>query len=377
MQNTVDAAFEDIDVVLFVVSARERIGAGDRFIARRVYALGKPVIVAVNKVDNLKPSHIITQMKAAAQLGDFHALHPVSAKTKDGIDELRGDLLHLLPEGQPLFERESATDQTIEQRIAELIREKALQLTRDEVPHSISVEVDELDEKLLRAFVLVETESQKQILVGKKGAMIREIGRVRDRRSRLSSATRSSSSSSSRCGRGGAATMRRSSASASEVRAVDPEGSEWEVSRRWLEVPRWRIGQPDIGRMADADWGTDLDLPGIALWIIFTLALFVLLLVGLPVPRIPGCCSRRDRRARVPRRLPGDPGSSRRGAASANTAARVAALSTVASRSTTSLSRSSAGTTSSNRAAQFATYRASSYSELTLGGRSATGDEAR
>ena len=134
------------------------------------------MIVALNKVDNLKPGHIITQMKAAGALGDFHALHPVSAKTKDGIDELRGDLVHLLPEGQPYFPREAATDQTSEERIAELIREKALQLTRDEVPHSISVELDELDEKLLRAFVLVETESQKQILVGKKGAMIREIG---------------------------------------------------------------------------------------------------------------------------------------------------------------------------------------------------------
>jgi len=176
MQSTVDTSFADIDVVLFVMSARERIGAGDRFIARRVYALGIPVIVALNKVDNLKPSHIVTGMKAAAALGDFHALHPVSAKTKDGVDELRGDLIHLLPEGRPFFERESATDQTAEQRIVELIREKALQLTRDEVPHSISVEVDELDHKLLRAFVLVETESQKQILVGKKGAMIREIG---------------------------------------------------------------------------------------------------------------------------------------------------------------------------------------------------------
>ena len=176
MQSTVDTSFADIDVVLFVMSARERIGAGDRFIARRVYALGIPVIVALNKVDNLKPSHIVTGMKAAAALGDFHALHPVSAKTKDGVDELRGDLIHLLPEGQPFFERESATDQTSEQRIVELIREKALELTRDEVPHSISVEVDELDHKLLRAFVLVETDSQKQILVGKKGSMIREIG---------------------------------------------------------------------------------------------------------------------------------------------------------------------------------------------------------
>ena len=176
MQRTVDSSFEDIDAVLFVLSARDRIGGGDRFIARRVYALGIPVIVALNKVDNLTPSHIITAMKAAAALGDFHALHPVSAKTKDGVDELRGDLLYLLPEGQPFFERESATDQTSAERITELIREKALQLTRDEVPHSISVELDELDDKLLRAFVLVETESQKQILVGKKGTMIREIG---------------------------------------------------------------------------------------------------------------------------------------------------------------------------------------------------------
>jgi GTP-binding protein Era len=176
MQRTVDSSFEDIDLVLFVLSARDRIGAGDKFIARRVYALGLPVIVALNKVDNLKPSHIITQMKAAAALGDFHALHPVSAKTKDGIDELRSDLVQLLPEGQLYFPQESATDQTVDDRVAELIREKALQLTRDEVPHSISVELDELDDKLLRAFVLVETESQKQILVGKRGSMIREIG---------------------------------------------------------------------------------------------------------------------------------------------------------------------------------------------------------
>ncbi len=176
MQRTVDASFEDIDLVLFVLSARDRIGAGDRFIARRVYQLGLPVIVALNKVDNLKPSHIITQMKAAAALGDFHALHPVSAKTKDGVEELRSDLVQLLPEGQRYFSQEAATDQTIDDRIVELIREKALQLTRDEVPHSISVELDELEDKLLRAFVLVETESQKQILVGKRGSMIREIG---------------------------------------------------------------------------------------------------------------------------------------------------------------------------------------------------------
>jgi GTP-binding protein Era len=176
MQGTVDSSFEDIDAVLFVLSARDRIGAGDRFIARRVFSLAVPVVIALNKVDRLKSAHIASQMKEAARLGDFHALHPVSAKTREGIDELRQDLVELLPEGPALFPREQATDLAVEERIAEVIREKALALTREEVPHSITVALDEIDERRLRAFVVVETESQKGILVGRRGAMIREIG---------------------------------------------------------------------------------------------------------------------------------------------------------------------------------------------------------
>jgi GTP-binding protein Era len=176
MQETVDSSFEDVDVVLLVVSARDRIGAGDRFVARRVFALGVPVIIAVNKIDRLKHGHVASQMKVAATLGDFHALHPVSALTKDGIGALRDDLVHLLPDGPQYFPAEQTTDLTTENRIAEVVREKALHLTRDEVPHAITVDVDEIGDKVVRAFVLVETESQKGILVGKKGAMIREIG---------------------------------------------------------------------------------------------------------------------------------------------------------------------------------------------------------
>jgi GTP-binding protein Era len=176
MQRTVDAAFEDVEGVLFVLSARERIGAGDRFIASRVFGLGVPVVIALNKVDRLKAAHIATQMNAAARLGDFHALHPVSAKTGDGVGALRDELVGLLPEGPLYFPQEQRTDLGVELQVAELIREKALWLTRDEVPHSISVEVEDLEDKAVRASILVETESQKQIVVGKGGAVIKEIG---------------------------------------------------------------------------------------------------------------------------------------------------------------------------------------------------------
>jgi GTP-binding protein Era len=176
MQQTVDSSFDDVDAVLFVVDARAHIGSGDRFVARRVFSLEKPVIIALNKVDRLKPAHIATQMKAAAALGDFHALHPVSAKTKEGVGELRGDLVYLLPEGPAYFPPEQTTDIALEERIAEVVREKALHLMREEVPHAITVEVEEIEEKRLRAVLFCETESQKGILVGKKGAMVREIG---------------------------------------------------------------------------------------------------------------------------------------------------------------------------------------------------------
>ena len=103
MQKTVDTSFEDIDAVLFVLSARDRVGGGDRFIARRVYGLGKPVIVAVNKVDNLKPSHIITQMKAAAQLGDSVAVYldggPSGEPVASTIVDLTGDEPRILRAG--------------------------------------------------------------------------------------------------------------------------------------------------------------------------------------------------------------------------------------------------------------------------------------
>jgi len=176
MQRTVDHAFEDVEGVLFVVSARERIGAGDRFVAERVFSIGVPVVIALNKVDRLKPAHIASQMETAAKLGGFLALHPVSAKTGDGVGALREELVELLPEGPLYFPPEQRTDLSVEAQIAELVREKALALTREELPHAITAETEEIDGKVVRANVLVETDSQKQIVVGKGGSVIKEIG---------------------------------------------------------------------------------------------------------------------------------------------------------------------------------------------------------
>ena len=178
MQRTVNETLADVDAFLFVLSASERIGPGDRFIAEQIFAAGPPVVIALNKVDRIAPARIAEQITEAAPLGDFHALHPVSALKADGLEPLLQDLVALLPEGPAYFDEGTRTDLPLEARIAEIVREKALALTREEVPHAITVEVDELDlEKgRIRALVWVETESQKGILIGKGGSMIKTIG---------------------------------------------------------------------------------------------------------------------------------------------------------------------------------------------------------
>jgi GTP-binding protein Era len=116
-------------------------------------------------------------MKAAAALGPFHALHPVSALSNDGIDELRNDLISLLPEGPMYYPVGTDTDMPLEARIAELVREQALHRVKEELPHAITAEVVEMDEKLVHVRLYTETESQKQILIGKGGSVVRDIGR--------------------------------------------------------------------------------------------------------------------------------------------------------------------------------------------------------
>ena len=174
MQRTVDQSLEDVDATLLVLDARQRIGGGDRFAAQRVFALGVPVVIVLNKVDRMKPDGIAAQIDAASKLGDFHALHPLSARVSTGLPELRAELVLCCPR-PAYFPADQISDLPLELQVAEVIREKALALTREEVPHAVRRR-SRLGEKVVRATVYVETASQKQIVVGKGGRVVREIG---------------------------------------------------------------------------------------------------------------------------------------------------------------------------------------------------------
>ncbi len=181
MQGTVDRTMADTDAALFVLNAAEAVGRGDRFIAERLRAGGRPVVVVVNQVDRVdraRIAEVITQ--ATALIPDFRAIHPVSALTGEGLGPLRTDLAALLPEGPAYFPDGVSTDQTREEMAAEMIREAAIQRLREEVPHALAVQVEEIADVRsgvrIAAYVLVETESQKGIVVGKGGQMIRDVG---------------------------------------------------------------------------------------------------------------------------------------------------------------------------------------------------------
>jgi GTP-binding protein Era len=181
MQRTVDQTLADCDAAIFVVNAAEQVGAGDRFIAERLRATGLPTIIVVNKTDNARPDAIAQAIGSASRLvPEFVAVHPVSAITGDGLDALKAELAPLLPEGPAYFPPHLTTDQTPEERAAELIREAALQRLREEVPHALAVVIEEMtasrDGVHVVASILVEHESQKGIVIGKGGQMIREIG---------------------------------------------------------------------------------------------------------------------------------------------------------------------------------------------------------
>jgi GTP-binding protein Era len=181
MQARVERELADSDVGLMVVNAEEGVGPGDRFIAKALAGAEVPVVIAVNKIDRLDRPHVAAVLQAVAELEVGDEIFPISARKGSGVPALLEHLVALLPESPFFFPPEESTDQPENVLLAELIREQVLRRTFQEVPHAVEVVVDELDEPteeltVIRALAWVETESQKGILIGKGGRMIKAIG---------------------------------------------------------------------------------------------------------------------------------------------------------------------------------------------------------
>lgn len=171
-----------VDLVVFLVDGSVEIGRGDGFIAGLLAEVATPVIAAVNKVDRTGRARQLPQLARLAELGEWAEVVPISAATGDNVAALADLIVDRMPEGPPYFPRGQVTDQPPEQLVAEIIREKAITLMREEVPHSIAVVVEEMGpgsaEGVLAvtATLYVERDSQKGIVIGRGGSVLRDIG---------------------------------------------------------------------------------------------------------------------------------------------------------------------------------------------------------
>jgi len=180
MQRRVVAELSESDVALLVLNGQEGVGPGDRFIAGAVTRADVPVAVAINKVDRMEPARLLEVIAAVAALEIGDDIFPISARTGEGVGALRDHLATLMPESPYLFDPAERSDQSQDVLLAELVREQVLRRTFQEVPHSVEVVIDDYEERqgltLLRALVWVETESQKGILIGSGGKMVKAVG---------------------------------------------------------------------------------------------------------------------------------------------------------------------------------------------------------
>ena len=181
MQRQVERSLADADAALFVLDGAEEVGAGDRFIAAAIARAGVAPVTVVNKVDRLGRAGTVKALAAAGDLGLPGEVFPLSARTGQGVPELLEHVVALLPEGPFHYPPDEHTDQPEAVRLAELVREQVLRRTRQELPHAVEVEVSEIERRgdgllMVRAQVWAESESQKGILVGSGGRMIKAIG---------------------------------------------------------------------------------------------------------------------------------------------------------------------------------------------------------
>ncbi len=181
MARRVQSELEGSDASLLILNGEQGVGPGDRFIAQRLARAGLPVVIALNKIDRLRPPAVAAALSDAADLGVADDIFPVSARKGTGVERLVAHLAGLMPEGPFLFDPSELSDQSRELMVGELVREAVIRRTFHELPHAVEVMIEEIDLERadlarVRALIWAETDSQKGILVGAGGRMIKAIG---------------------------------------------------------------------------------------------------------------------------------------------------------------------------------------------------------
>ncbi|WP_025719781.1 GTPase Era [Paenibacillus sp. 1-18] len=182
MNQTAFNALGEVEAVLFLIDAAEGLGGGDRFIVEQLKQVKTPVILVLNKIDRIEPEALLPLIEQYRKLYEFAEIVPISAKMGNNVDRLLEQLQKYLPEGPQYYPDDQITDHPEQFVIAELVREKILHMTREEVPHSIAVMIEDMKVQdngvvHIMAVIFVERDSQKGIIIGKQGAMLKEVGK--------------------------------------------------------------------------------------------------------------------------------------------------------------------------------------------------------
>ncbi|AMB93151.1 GTPase Era [Aerococcus christensenii] len=175
------SALEEVEVILMLVNVTDKIGPGDRFVMEKLKDYQTPKILAINKIDQVSKEDLAEFLQSIPHPESFSAILPISALKREGVEELIDQLVSYMPEGPQYYPEDQVTDHPEYFVVSEMIREQILKLTRDEVPHSVAVTVDkmqkdEFDKVHVYANIIVERKSQKRIIIGKNGAMLKKIG---------------------------------------------------------------------------------------------------------------------------------------------------------------------------------------------------------
>lgn len=183
MVNAAESTFKEVDLVLWLVEATTYIGQGERHIAQELKKSSAPVILVMNKIDKVRKDELLECMNAYKDILDFAEMVPVSAQNGENVDDLIETMFSYLEEGPQFYDEDTITNQPVRQIVAELIREKALRLLQDEIPHGIAVSIDSMKERPgknlfydIDATIVCERDSHKGIIIGKQGAMLKRIG---------------------------------------------------------------------------------------------------------------------------------------------------------------------------------------------------------